>query len=198
MNDINLYINFVLHAVYGRLAEADIIMRTARQSIRHVADFLSAKHPIAPKPLYRGMLLDPARPLLRTDAHYTFASWSEDRDVARWFASPQSIISAPLVEHDARLRGYVATLPTPRAHVLFHYSWASVFGDFAALALQHPFMGHEGQRQIAWSLRTQREVITAPVDDLVTRPIEELPGPSVVELDRKLAPPWVLESESAS
>src|SRR6185436_1974502 len=95
--DINLYINFALHAVLGKLGEADTIMRFAGKAIRRVADDLGAECnrqlPTKPAPLFRGMLLDPNGPF-RVDPDLTFLSWSEDRDVALWFACPRSVVSA--------------------------------------------------------------------------------------------------------
>jgi len=191
-NDVNLYINWVLHAVYGRLGEADMIMRHAADGIRKVAAVLHKKHPIKPATLYRGMLLDPTRP--PDNASYTFVSWSEDVDVARWFGHPGTFISEPFREMHPEARGYVLTLQQlTAADVLFHHSWSDAFGPpLDYLALMHPFMGTEGQRQIAWSLQTQCEVITAPLATLpAALPVESVPGAPVPELDARLSPPWV-------
>ena len=87
----------------------------------------------------------------------------------------------------------------PRSRVLFHHTWAHAlartFGDLAAFALTHPFMGEEGRRQIEWSLRTQREVITDPVHDLTPVRTKDLDGPALRALERRLSPPWVVEEE---
>jgi hypothetical protein len=183
-DDFNRYVNFVLYAVLGRMAEADGMMRRYSASIERVAARFAERFPVAPAPIYRGMLLDPSEPL-QLDPRLTFLSWSEDRDVACWFASPDSVISAPLTMCKPTLRGALLTLPEPH-RVLFHHTWGR---GWARLALAHPHMGCDGARQIAWSLRTQREVITAPF---------ELPAaewdpasPPVAELDRRLTPPWM-------
>lgn len=189
--DINFYINWALNAVYGRLAEADAIMHTALDGIRKVAATLRERHPIAPMPLHRGVLLDPSRPF-QTDPTFSFVSWSESLDVARWFGSTDSYISEPFRMFHPEARGYVLTLDRP-ASVLFHYSWVNVFGvPLDEMALLHPHMQREGQRQIAWSLRTQREVITEPLATLPTpAPVESMAGAPVPELDRQLSPPWI-------
>jgi hypothetical protein len=193
-DDVNLYINWALNAVYGRLADADAIMRVASDAIVRVAAVLRKRIPIAAAPLYRGMLLDPTRP--PDNASYTFVSWSEDVDVARWFGHPDAYISEPFREMFPEARGYVFTLDAgarSRATVLFHYSWAKAFDGLSRLALVHPFMGAEGERQIEWSLRTQREVITAPLPTLpAALPVDDVPGALITELDRRLAPPWTL------
>lgn len=186
--DSNAYITFVLYAVYGKMAEADEMMRRFADGIRRVARVFEQRMPVPLTALYRGMLVDPTIPLT-TDQRYTFVSWSEDVDVACWFGSTESIISAPLAAHDSRLRGVVLQLARPE-RVLFHHSWAKGWEQFA---LQHPHMGSEGARQINWSLRTQRETITETLDELPPPiPVECVRRLSVSELDARFAPPWAV------
>jgi hypothetical protein len=56
-------------------------------------------------------------------------------------------------------------------------------------------MGSEGKRQIEWSLRTQREVITGPVDKLSPEPTADLDGDELAVLERQFSPPWVIEQK---
>lgn len=185
-DDGNAFINFSLYAVLGKMAEADDLMRRFGDGIKRVAAVLAARFPLRPSSLYRGMLVDPATPVT-PDGRYTFVSWSEDRDVACWFASPESEISRPLAAHNPRLRGVVLELTRPE-RVLFHHSWAV---GWERLAVAHPHMGDEGARQIGWSLRTQREVITAPLERFpVGVPVESVATTPVAELDVRLTPPW--------
>jgi hypothetical protein len=190
-DDINHYVNWTLYAIYGRLAEADQIMRLGLAGIRRVAAMLHKRHPIPATPIYRGMLLDPERPL-QADPAFSFLSWSDDVDVARWFGSLDAYISEPFRVHCPEAQGYVLTMQRPAA-VLWHYSWADVWGaPLPWMALRHPHIGAEGSRQIAWSLRTQREVITEPLTTLPpAQPVETVPGTPIPELDRRLSPPWV-------
>ena len=192
--DVNLYINFALHAVYGRLGEADTIMRFAGDAVRRIADDLAAEFPITPASIYRGIMLDPDEPFV-ADPKLTFLSWSEDRDVALWFACPRSVVSEPLAQKNPKLRSYVASEAAPRSRVLFHHSWASTLGGLACFALIHPLMREEGKRQIAWSLRTQREVITEPVTDLHPERVDDLDPAALEALERRLSPPWVIAEE---
>ena len=97
MTNVDVYLNFLLHAILGKLSEADALMRMAGDGIRVVAVQLAARHPPPPAPLYRGMLLDPTEPY-NTDPRITFLSWSEDKDVALWFACPRSAVSEPLAK----------------------------------------------------------------------------------------------------
>ena len=194
MTDVDLYLNFVLHAILGRLGEADALMSIVGDEIRAVADHLAAQRPIAPQPLYRGMLLDPDK-TFAADPKLTFLSWSEDRDVALWFACPRSVVSEPLAATNPKLRGYIADLPAPQSRVLFHHGWTSALGGLAALARAHPLMGEEGRRQIEWSLRTQREVITAPTAGFRPNRTADLDAEALAVLERRLSPPWIVEEE---
>lgn len=194
MTDADFYLNFVLFAIGGKMSEADALMRTFAGSIQRTANQLCAEHPFEVKPIYRGMLLDPALTFV-TDPRLTFQSWTEDRGVAEWFASTDALISEPLAEANPRLRGFVAELPRPRARVLFHYSWAKLI-DLPMLAAMHPQLGPEIARQIAWAVTTQHEVITEPVGGLM--PLScNIDDARLAELERRLAPPW-LRSEVVS
>lgn len=184
-DDVNVYINFALYAVLGKLAEADDLIVRHGDSVRRAAAWLMQRKRFGARPLYRGMLIDGE---LRADARYKFISWSEDRDVASWFASKESAISDYVLAHRPTVRGVVLTLPRPE-RVLFHYSWAQ---GWERLAVLHPHMGPEGARQIAWSLRTQREVITEPLEILPPAvDADAIEHPPIAELDRRLAPPWI-------
>ena len=193
MTDYDLYPNFLLHAILGRLSEADHLMRIGGEYVRDVADRIAVQYPIAvQKPLYRGMLLDPDK-TFSTDPKLTFLSWSEDRDVALWFACPRSVVSEPLAATNAKLRGYLVESPVPKARVLFHHSWP--IPGLHATAIAHPFMGEEGRRQIEWSLRTQSEVITEPVHGLRPNPTADLDAEALIALERKFSPPWIIKEE---
>lgn len=193
MDPVSLYINWVLHAVYGKMAEADQLYRIAGDAIASVADELELRFPIAPGRIYRGVLIEDVATFKPHD-RLTFLSWSEDRDVARWFGSTESFISEPLTAHQPNAKGYVLTWlqPDPTIRVLFHHSWRNAFGmPLERLALMHPMMGGEGHRQIKWSLDTQREVITEPMTMFPKpEPVESIEGPSITELDKRFTPPW--------
>jgi len=194
VTDIDLYINFAIHAILGKLGEADTIMRLGGDAVRKIAAELAAELPVAVVPIYRGMLLDPELPF-DADPALTFMSWSEDRDVALWFACPRSVVSEPIMQMKPQLRGYVVELPQVQSRVLFHHSWARVLGGLARFALLHPLMGEEGSRQIRWSLQTQREIITEPVTDLAPERVPDLDAAALETLERRLSPPWIVAEE---
>ena len=189
----NLYINFVLHAIFGLLAEADGLMRKYGERIRIAADALTFAIPTSPRTLYRGVLLDPSRPFALDSR--TFASWSESPDVARWFACPRSVISEPLASTNAKLVGHLVELSSATSRrVLFHHTWARAFGGLSSLARRHPRMGDSGAAQIAWSLETQREVITEPLP-VTPKLAPELDAETLAALERRFSPPWIVERE---
>lgn len=195
MTDVeaNTYLNWILYAIVGRMAEADALMRQRGRDVRRVADELMAQHPVEPAMLYRGVLLDPDRPFT-SDHDYTFQSWTDDYEVARWFASPTSYISSLFAEYHPEARGFVMMLPAAPTRVLFHYSWARAFGlPLERFATMNPLIGAEGARQLAWSLRTQSEVILEPLAVLPTAtPVEAYEGAPIAELDRRFSPPWTI------
>jgi len=189
MSDVSLYLNFVLHAVLGRLADADWIMCEHGDAVRRMAAALLARYPFAAKPLHRGLAFDGAF----DPAGRYFTSWSESADVATWFADPRSVMNEELRKAHPTATGYTLTVGAPE-RVLFHHSWARL-ENWPALALMHPHMGPEGARQIAWSLSTQREVITDPPTSWpVLQPLGR--AHSIEALDRELGPPWLDENAS--
>jgi hypothetical protein len=196
-DDMNAYLNFVLYAVLGRLPEADGLLTQHGDGVRRVARWLNKQCPPPAVPLYRGMLVDPAQPL-RANLDYKFLSWTEDPQVACWFASRESVISEHVIDTHPNWTGVVLMLPpsTPRA-TLFHHAWADAWDGsgqaaFARLAMRHPHMGYEGAQQITWSLQTQREVIIDPLSELpLPVPVESLNPKPVAELDRRFSPPWI-------
>jgi hypothetical protein len=193
-DDINLYLNWVILAITGRMAEADMLLRSYKPSVYRVAAALHKTYPFAECPVYRGVILDPTEGLASTNAlGLTFVSWTEDRDVARWFGSPESYISEPFRERAPEARGYVLTMPRARGRVLWHHTWTQAFQiPLHVLAAMHPQIGPDIAPQLEWSLRTQREVVLEPLAELpAPEPIENVPGPGIAELDARLSPPWI-------
>lgn len=197
-NDVNAYLQWVLFAVYGMLGYADGMIREHGDSIRRVAAWLRATMPVKPGTVYRGLLLDPS--LLRAsdglvdvDPNYTFLSYTEDKNVACWFADRESTISKSVADRYADASGYIAKRRPRQADILFHYSWGLGFPlagrriPLWVIATQDPRMD---PRQIEQWLKTQQEVILEPVTKpyAVTPFEDECPDdPTVLEdLDRRL------------
>lgn len=201
MRPEDVYINFVLHAVYGMLGAADLLFKKFPAEIRSVASMLFERHGVPcsvnnPIAWHRGVLVDPELGL-DDKSPYPFCSWSEDPDVAKWFADRNSYISEPFRDYAPEARGYLQKLadpPNQGAEVLFHYSWRRAFGGVSIehFAMLHPSMGYEGHRQIAWSLDHQREIITLPIPGIAAAPYEASPE-ETKRLDEKFTPSWIKE-----
>lgn len=198
-DDYNYYINFVLYAVLGRMAESDALMRLYGDGVRRVAARLRTQRAVPKRPLYRGVLLglgDVIDGQLKPDPRLRFISWTEDLDVACWFADPDSVMSAFMRSFRPNTQGFIVSADQPPAPVLFYYEWARGFDlagrrvDLAKLALPHPDMGEEGYSQIRWALDTQREVITENTDKVFdVAPVDDYECPSTRALDDALTWP---------
>lgn len=192
--DVNAWLNFVLHAVYGKMAQADGLMDMLGDGVRRVAERVRTieRRPVGT--LYRGVLVDPSEPMT-SDTRYTFMSWTQSLDVACWFASPESVVSEYVRMMKPKLRGYVLQLDGSDQPVLFDHRWGV---RWDRLAHMHPDIGAEGARQITWALRTQQEIITPTLARLpIPVPVENVRRCSVRTLDARYAPPWIKETVDA-
>jgi len=188
-NALVYYLNFVALAVVGRLYEADFFIREHKKDIKLWAELLN--RPMAEE-LYRGVLLDPSWLSCDDIEHAperTFLSFSEDLDVALWFARTDTTISKIVVAAYPEAQGYVIELPAQKAHVLFHYSWAlDIEAPLIATAMAHPAVDLD---EFVWCLQTQKEVIVEPIERLGVKPIEDYASPSLETLEAKLCLPSV-------
>jgi len=203
----NIYITFLLYAIYGRMREADAVGRRHRASIAATASWLRAAYPISPTEVYRGLLLEPedlhGRPghwlVAAYQPNLTFVSTSEEEDVACWFATPESAISGAVSQARPRTEGYIARFVPALKSILWHYTWRElpvVPGrpplPLVEAALVHPDIADV--QQFAWNLLTQKEVILkpfAPGDELEVTPLADAGCPPAEQLDAELLPPWL-------
>lgn len=186
---LNAYANWALYAIAGALREADAIMREHGESVRLVAKFLCARRPFERRPTYRGLLLEswrvPEGRVLSPRSCDGSSSWTEDRDVAAWFADKGAVIAQFVAEIQPDVRGWLATRAAPEpAEVLWHWTWAREI-DLPELARRHPGL-REVTDQVEWNLETQREVILAPTFYAVD-PFE--PGEDAEALNERLTHP---------
>jgi hypothetical protein len=167
----NAYINWVLYAVVGDMGAADNLMNQSGAGIRSVAKHLQKTRKPRLKTVYRGLLLDPEEAKSRVidqDPRLTFVSFSEDRDVACWFADPTSVMSSYVKQIRPRVEGWLMDLKPRLSDVLFHHSWNPIklpTGQNVLLenaATMHP---HITDDQFDWNLNTQNEVILKPLRD---------------------------------
>jgi hypothetical protein len=95
-------------------------------------------------------------------------SFSEDRDVACWFADPDSVMSSFVKQHRPRVTGWIMEYEPKLAQILFHYTWNPIvipgMGelDLEEAAHMHPDIARAAD-QLAWNLQTQSEVIVRPL-----------------------------------
>lgn len=193
------YLNFVALAVVGRMSEADFLLREHGKAIRLWAEMLRIG--LTTKALYRGVLLDPSwlsdGNVIEHQPERMFLSFSENRDVAIWFARTDTIISELVVTTHPEAHGYVIELPAGEAQVLFHHLWvpgADIEAPLLATAAAHPLVDFD---QFVWCLQTQEEVIVEPVERLVVKPIEDYASPSLEALDTKFCLPSVRLARTA-
>lgn len=165
-HDVNHWLNFVIYAVLGQLDAADQLMVRAGPGIRRMAEWLGEQRPVQVGNLYRGILVEPDLledgRWLRHEAARRFLSYTDDLDVACWFANPRSIISEVVRDHRPRARGYLATAQPGRDRLLWHHEWVDIplpggrRIDLGFAAALHPAVD---QRQFLWNVRTQGEVL---------------------------------------
>lgn len=193
-DDMNHYITWVLYAVYGRMAQADGILQQFSGKIERVAQFLRRHRPPHLGKVYRGLLLtseEAAEGIINQDPNLTFVSFTEDHDVACWFADPKSFLAGAVVEQRPGVKGWIVEYEPTLNDVLFHYSWGLRFPlggrdiSLSLAALQHPEID---EAQFTWALTTQREVIVKPLrEGLALRAVENAGCPD--GLDKRLLPP---------
>jgi hypothetical protein len=196
---VNLYINWVIYAVTGGLAEADSLMRRNSYAIYSVARYLQSTRPIEIKTLHRGVLLDAkeaASGFLQRTSQVTFVSFSEDVDVACWFADAKSEVSGYVVEVRPDVKGYMVEYLPELTEVLAHHEWLKNFPvpghgtiNLGMFILQHPHPDLDAV-QFAWNLGTQSEVIVVPFDTpLKLTPHAKANCSTTAELNAKLLHP---------
>jgi hypothetical protein len=192
----NNYINWIIYAIVGRPQEGDDLMRREGSGIRSVAKHLLKIRKPRITTLYRGLLLNPEESedrIIEQDPHLTYVSFSENRDVACWFADPDSTMSGLVKEIRPDVEGWVMEYTPKLSDILFHYSWdplplpggRDLYLEEAAS--MHP---HIAEDQLAWNLHSQSEVITKPLRAGTPIEAHELSNcPPTRELDREFTWP---------
>jgi len=153
IEDWNVYVNFVILAVTGRMGEADAVMRQRGDAVRSMAMWLRTGAPGWPGPgqalaayaekvtgatLWRGLLLEPEKikrktkkgrslRVLQPDPQLTFLSFSFDRDVACWFADRESVISGYVAQQRPKATGWLARYDKARPRqILWISAWDAI------------------------------------------------------------------------
>lgn len=228
----NAYVTWAIYAIGGQTPEADAVMRAHRADV--LAGAASQREmfptPLVPTPLgvhsgvlYRGVLLEPEdvtpHPVqgdtLKPDVHLESVSFTEDLDVAHYFADPESHMSALVKQMRPKAEGYVIEYQVHEDDVvLFHHAWrrtgfrmpeemrvmlqkkagrelnakAMPIGPLAVMQL-----GQQRALQLMWTLRTQREVVLLRgTQPLPVRRRDAYPAPPPTRvLNDRYTPPFL-------
>jgi len=195
--EINSYLAFILYGIIGKLQEADSVMRQHSNEIRSVAARLRAFHPPEIKRIYRGLLIEPSNMgpgnIISRDPNAQFVSFSEDKDVACWFADRESQISRFVAKvQRPDVEGWLIDYVPQPEDILFYWRWGLNFPfqnrmiDLNFFASQHPdpVISSQDYRIV---LNKQKEYIIRPLDEEFTATGHADAGcPPTADLDRRL------------
>lgn len=204
--EYNYYVNWVMNAVLGRLSEADALMADYGGAIRRMAKKLRRHLGVPVRPVWRGLQIEPEEVppnrMLSQGHGFSSVSWSEDKDVACWFADRDSQISRFMRMIRPGAVGWLAEIVPKKDDVLFHWSWADRFPDprgpwrsaslsqpgrsfsLVSLSAIHPEIHTD---QLAWALKSQKEVILRPLKRKVKVIAYDQGGcPPTADLDQRL------------
>lgn len=197
-----IYNTWAVLAVQGFMREADEVLRQHKDAIYTMAQRCQRSLPVKMSPVYRGLLLqtEGVNPDTTLNSRYEveFMSFSENKEVACLFASPESYMSAYVMSQHPDSRGYVIMHTPERKEVLFHWKWhylMKIERDLDKIALNLTMNGlNPDFRQYMHNVRTQKEVILTPIHkafDLI--PKAQLCDLDGLELDKKYLPDFVLK-----
>ena len=199
VKDYHIYKSFIVYVVLGKLdiAEALLGKKIHRNSVNRVAEDLQHKLPPPIQTLYRGLLLEPpvGSQISSQYDNYSFISFSEDLDVACWFADPTSWFADEIMAKHPRAAGWIANYtPISLGEILFHWSWRDyldttppVLAEVARdLALANQEDAFTWVHDLSWNLKTQKEVLLKPGPILNLSDANSCSSSDV--LDRKFRP----------
>lgn len=202
MDPLNVYLSWIVPMIMGNMAEADALARQYRTVLYKFAADLQFKNRQPLNTLYRGLLLHPSEVV--NGAVYTrpggeeSVSFSEDRDVACYFALPGTIVSGYVAQQRPGVEGYIAEYLPRRDEVLWHYKWNPIAYkgrrfDVRVAARMHPMTAHD-PAQFDLAFNTQKEVILKPFAPGVPLPVTPVEDtcPDEADLDQRFAPPSLL------
>jgi len=211
LSDMGIYKKFVVHAILGHLPTADQLLHKHQGVIESVARQLDREISTPHQPLYRGVILargHPGGPLLCDSA---FVSFSDDKNVACWFARPDSWISTK-VQAGSNPNGWVAEyLPTSSDVILFHHlwipelinrspTWDSIADLIASETPRKPGQTAQEHRDglafefnVHLGRKPQREIILKGGMTIMLQPVDAVGCPDAGVLDSQFRnhPDWV-------
>lgn len=208
------YCLFISLAITGFSREADAMIndKDGKKSILSVAKSLSdglKESGVQLPRLYRGIIveqnsLEPGG--LTRDMKQPFLSFSEDIDVACYFASSKSFLSEVVVSQLRKPAGYIASYDPEFSDIIFCYRYMSFIGEIIKLSGMAPSANIFFQEmfarisplnkdpsmfnQFAWNLQSQKEFILKNRNSKYKyRPIKKFNCKPQQQLDEKLHHP---------
>ena len=202
-SSIDAYKRFVVAAILGQIGFSDSLIQQFKSEIYSVAAYVQHIDLQPIKRLYRGLLIEPYnvrgnRPTQPEQGG--FASFTENKDVACWFALPESWIGETLAQGRPNVVGWIAEHTPQSTEIIFHYKQVKIVNDlpgpslvnFArmlAQSLDPARTATEGpdwaMAQIGWNLNTQEEVILKKGIPLRIKRVETYGCPDVLSLDKR-------------
>lgn len=203
MQPINVYLSWLVPAILGRTQDSDALMVQFPGEIESVAAALRhiSRQPL--RKLYRGLLLEPSE-ISAGDVIFSrpgmeqSVSFSESRDVACYFALPDTIMSSYVRQIRPDVEGYIVEHTPVRSEILWHYSWNPIVYkrmriDVRTAARMHPAAAHD-PAQFDFVFNTQKEVTLKPTQvPLHVTPVGDT-CPDADALDKRFTPPHILTS----
>jgi len=130
---INTYVNFVCNAYANRYPNVvDKFLSNNKDKIKEVLDsFGVLKRDFPVKRLYRGVLVDPdslesrdGRSFLKPLDKIQYLSFTEDREIAEYFADTGSDMSGMVMSLHPNYKGYIITHVPSVDEILIHWRWS--------------------------------------------------------------------------
>jgi len=195
---------FIALAVVGKQKEADAWLHSNKRHIERVARYLRSEMPVNPQKVYRGILLPAGEKKFKVAGKYQqqeYVSFTENLDVACWFARKESLIAPDL---NYEVDGYIIEYQPENKEILFHHSWldpkSGQVGDLPGrivydLLLLTDSSSGQAIAELYWNLRTQEEVIARPPSqELEIINLNDYNCPPAEQLDKQLfyRPDWVV------
>lgn len=206
VNKEKLYKFWAVCAVQGYIDLADRVLEQYKNEIYSVASALQRNLPPNSKKLYRGIILNPnnrdASGMLVSKVNAGFISFSENLDVAAWFASADSHMAEMLLLNVPNGEGFIIKYEPKRSEILFHYKWYHLLrikNELSGIESSLIQMGLEPDlSQFIHNVTSQEEVILKPVTQKFNLiPKRELSDKSGEELDKMFLPEDILKQKNS-
>lgn len=206
INKEKLYKFWAVCAIQGYIDIADKLLMQYQNEIYSFANALQRNLPSSPKKLYRGIILDPknrdSSGVMTSKVNAGFISFSENLDIASWFASTDSHMAEMVLVNIPKGKGFIITHHPTRGEVLFHHKWYHLLklkNELAAIEKSLEQMGLEPDlTQFIHNVTSQEEVILKPITKKFNLiPKEELSDKTGEELDKMFLPKNILDQKNS-